>query len=78
MAGNVEGVGDLLEDRELLHSALAVHVVVEPPLRDVHRCRDAAGADAAVVEQPEQGPHVALRARGKQAWITEQPGDDLA
>jgi len=53
MAGDVEGVGDLLEDRELLHTALAVHVVVEPPLRDVNGRRDSAGAHATVVEQAE-------------------------
>lgn len=78
VARQVEGVRDLLEERQLLHPALATHVVVEAPLGDVRGGSDPARAHTPRVEQAEQRAHVTVRAGGEEALVIEQPGDDIA
>ncbi|MFJ7159210.1 hypothetical protein ACIQUQ_30280 [Streptomyces sp. NPDC101118] len=71
VAGDVEAVSDLLEERQLLHPAVVVHVVVDAALGDVRGGRDPAGADASGVQQPEDGSDVPLGAGLQQPLVAE-------
>ncbi|MFD0349261.1 hypothetical protein ACFQ0M_30905 [Kitasatospora aburaviensis] len=74
----MEGIGDLLEQRQFLDSGLAVHVVVEPSLADLDGGGNSPGAEPSRIEEPEHGTHVAGRTRAQQTLVLEQSGGHLA